>query len=349
MTEEQKIKLISYLRGHMSESERENFEKEELIKPELKEQQKIYEKMISQIDLLYVRKKIAENIADLHFAEEEEGLAKNKKMKNKEMKTKGPQWIQYLVMLLISLIVSFIVFSIFGRSDQATEQAAEKESDVQIQKTDSLLSDNKIQMDDENKGIEIMGIALNKTGFYVLPYSVVELNAVFGSNNSMSNNLPLTLIWDDKELGLAVAAFADENLSKLPNLPYSFSKDDYFLGDDLFFVCSTKSEIRINKGIVIKDNPSALAMTVQLSLENDVYGAIVLDNSGEIVGICEKNNKDDQVKVIKSIALIKMVKEMNLDKGVSYIALPTQNYLRSKTNSQRIEAFTPFVAWFNTK
>jgi hypothetical protein len=349
MTDEDKIKLISYLRRQMSESEKERFEKEDLSKPELKEQLKIYEKMINQIDLLYVRKKIAEEIADLHFTEEEEGAAKIKKMKSKEMKTKGPQWIQYVIMLFISLIVSFIVFSIFGRSDEATEKEAEKESNVKIQQTDSTVTDNKIKMDDDNKGIEIMGIALNKTGFYVLPYSVVELNAVFGSNNSMSNNLPLTVIWDDKELGLAVAAFADENLTKLPNIPYSFSRDDYFLGEDLFFICSTKSEIRINRGIVIRDNPSALSMTVQLALDNEVYGAIVLDNSGEIVGICEKNNKDGQVKVIKSIALNKMVQEMNLDKGVSYIALPTQNYLRSKSNPQRIESFAPFVAWFNTK
>jgi len=90
-------------------------------------------------------------------------------------------------------------------------------------------------------------------------------------------------------------------------------------------------------------------MTVNLSLAEDVYGAVVMDKTGAIVGISEKSDTDGNVIVVKSKSAYQMIKEMNLDKGVTYISMPSQNYLRTKTNPQRIESLEPFMAWFNSK
>jgi len=333
----------------MPQEEREEFERTSLVKPKEKELLKKYDQMINQIDLIYSRKIIAEALSECHFTEKEIENTENNKTEVKLMKNASSNWMQYLIMILISLFVSFLVFSFFGGSEEENSSQIKKEKKGTKPPVDTLKTDNKIKMDDAIPGTDIMGLAINKTGFYVLPYSISSLKGVFGSNNAMSNNLPLNIVWDDKELGLAVAEFPDENLGKLPSIPYRFSKNDFFLGEDLLFVFSTNSEMIINRGIVIEDKQGANSMKVHLSLANAVYGAVVMDDSGEVVGICEKKDKDGNVKVVKSIALYQMVKEMNLDKGLNYISLPGQNYLRSKSNSQRIESFTPFMAWFSTK
>jgi hypothetical protein len=150
-------------------------------------------------------------------------------------------------------------------------------------------------------------------------------------------------------MGLAVASFPDENLEKLAPIPYAFSKDKYFLGEEMFLIFSSAKKVSINRGIIIEDSPDASFMKIHLDLQEDVYGAVVLDNDGYIVGICEKADKDSNAKVIKSTEIYKMVADMNADKGVTYIAMPTNNALRSKSNPQRIDNIKPFAAWFSSK
>jgi hypothetical protein len=348
MNEEDKIKLISYLKEHKSEEEIIKLEQALFDSKESHELLKEYAEMIKQIDLIYARKMIKKELKELHFKEDLVADIASLKMENKAMNTKPNQWIQYPIMILIAAVVSWIVFSIAFKEEDDQKANQEIEND-KIEATKEVPIDNKITMDKVNTGIDVMGIALNTTGYYLLPYSVNELNAVFGSTGKMTNNLPLTIIWDDKAMGLAVAAFADENLEKLPTLPYSFSKDDFFLGEEMFLVFSSRSKVSINSGIIIEDSPDSATMQIHLSLKGNVYGATVIDNSGLIVGICERQDEDGNATVIKSKEIYKMISEMNLDKGVPYIALPKNNYLRSKQNSERVEMLSNHVAWFNSK
>ena len=117
----------------------------------------------------------------------------------------------------------------------------------------------------------------------------------------------------------------------------------------MFLVFSSKSKVSINSGIIIEDSPESPTMLIHLSLKGNVYGAAVMDHSGLIVGLCEQNEADGNAKVIKSKEVYKMIGEMNLDKGVPYISLPKNNYLRSKENSERVGMLSNYVAWFNSK
>lgn len=344
MTEEEKIKLIDYINTRLIAEDASLLERELLSDIEGKKVLEDYSEMIKKIDLLYARKVIAAELHKYSFVEEEE-ISDIKKDKI-SMKAKSTNWINYLIMVIISALVSWIVFTVAFKLD--SPKVADK-TEIPELKEESPVPDDKLSMDEENTGIDIMGIALNRTGFYLLPYSVNDLDGVFGSNRSMTNNLPLTIVWDDKDMGLAVATFADENLEKLASIPYRFSKQDYFLGEEMFLVFSSKSQLSVNSGIIIEDNPDAASMTLHLDLPGDVYGAVVMDGNGTIVGICERQNDQGIAKVVKSKELYEMIGEMNLDKGVSYISMPSQNYLRTKSNTQRIEMIKPFVAWFNSK
>jgi hypothetical protein len=261
------------------------------------------------------------------------------------MKSSSNNWIQYPIMLFVSLVVSWLVFSILSSSEN---ESKEVNNQIENVKSDEIVeSDNTLVSDVIKKRTNVMGIALNRTGFYILPYSVSNLKNAFGSVGKMSNKLPLTVIWDDREYGLAIANFADKNFEKLPSIPYYFSKSDFHLGEELFFVFSSAEAISINQGLVIEDDADAYLMKVHLDLESNVYGAIVLNNSGAVVGICDKAVNDGIVNVIKSKAIFQIVKDMNKDKGVSFISLPSQNYLRNKSNAQRIESLKPFVSWYS--
>lgn len=345
MTDQEKIAIIDYLTGKLSLEEVNKLSDGLLERQESIEMMAAYSSMIEQIDTIYARKKIKSWVEKIHFTADEEPEISPLIGKKELMNTKF-NWLHYLVMFVISIITSFLVFTFLFKEDiREPEKAIEDNQE----KKEAVVEDNKIEMDEEKKGVDIMGIALNRTGFYLLPYSVNSHTGVFGSNQRMTNNLPLTIVWDDKEMGLAVATFADENLDKLPALPYRFSKEDYFLGEEMFFVFSSTSEIKINSGFVIEDSPSAPTMKVHLNLKGSVYGAVVMNNAGVIVGISEKQNKDGSVRVVKSKELYQMVAEMNLDKGVDYISMPSQNYFKTKSNAERIESLKPFIAWFNSK
>lgn len=345
MTEEEKVKIIEYLKKNLSPEEASNLEAELLVNDNAKQIFDSYSEMIKHIDLLYARKLISSEINKFDFNDEE--YSNTQIIEKRRMKASTSNWLQYLIMVVISALVSWIVFSLAFKSETSDEVENNKSEELIEEKVDK--EDNRLTVDSENTGIDIMGIAINRTGFYLLPYSVNDLEGVFGSNQSMTNNLPLTIVWDDKELGYAVATFADENLEKLSSIPYSFSKQDYFLGEEMFLVFSSKSKLTINSGIVIEDDPNSAFMKLHLNLPGNVYGAVVMDENGSIVGICERQDDDGSAKVVKSKELHKMVSEMNLDKGVSYISMPSQNYLRSKSNTQRIESLKPFIAWFNSK
>lgn len=274
MNEEEKIKLVDYISDRLSSEEVSKLENDLLSQVEGKKILEDYSEMIKHIDLLYARKLIAEKTDKINFIEEEE-LNVQKKEKG-SMKTGAINWINYLIMVLISALVSWIIFMLAFKVDSPKE--TEQEKIVEQKEEKASPEDNKLTMDEENIGIDIMGIALNRSGFYLLPYSVNDLNGVFGSNQNMTNNLPLTIVWDDKDMGFAVATFADDNLEKMASLPYSFSKQDYFLGEEMFVIFSSKSKLSVNSGIIIDDSPEAATMTLHLNLPGDVYGAIVMDD-----------------------------------------------------------------------
>lgn len=345
MTDQEKIAIIDYLTGKLSFEEVNKLSEGLLERQESIELMAVYSSVIKQVESVYARNKIKNWVGEIQFTEDDEVETTPLIGKNELMNTKF-NWMQYLLMFVISIITSILVFTFVFKED-ASEP--EKPLEDNREKKETVVEDNKIVMDEDIKGVDIMGIALNRTGFYLLPYSINSHSGVFGSNQKMTNNLPLTIVWDDKEMGFAVAAFADENLDKLPALPYRFSKEDYFLGEELFFVFSSSSGVKVNSGFVIEDDPSDPSMKVHLNLNGSVYGAVVMNASGVIVGISEKQNEDGSAQVLKSKELYQMVNEMNLDKGVGYISMPSQNYLKTKSNPERIEALKPFIAWFNSK
>lgn len=347
MTEEEKGKIIAYIRGKLTPDEASLIEKELFIDENNSDFLTSYTNIIRHIDLVYARREINIKIGEVKFSEEEEEVDKIKNKEKDSMNSKKYNWVNYLIMVAISILVSWLVFSIAfeGKSGDSVKNKETNE----IQSVEVEAEDSKLVSDEESSGTDIMGIALNRTGFYLLPYSVNELKSVFGSNKSMTNNLPLTIIWDDKELGFAIATFVDENLEKLPSIPYRFSKKDYFLGEEMFLVFNSKSKVSINSGIIIEDSPEASTMLLHLNLQGEVYGAVVMDKTGTIVGLCEKQDENGNAVVNKSKEMYQMVSEMNLDKGVPYISLPSSGSFKLKSNTQRIELLSPFVAWFNSK
>lgn len=350
MTEEEKVLALKHILRQLNEDDKQRFE-DMLSADESKriEFQK-FKEILDAIDFSYKSKSIKKHIdkIDLSYPQETKSTAID--IKEIEMNEKPRNLIQYLIMVLIAGLISVLVFSLMNNSSTEDPKAnTEPESEVKIENAieESTSGDNTIQSDEEVKDIEIMGIAINRSGYYVLPYSASKLKGVFGSNNTMTNNLPLNVVWDDKELGFAIANFADENLERLPSISYRFSKADYFLGEELFIVHSSRDGVKVNKGIVVADSKEANRMSVHLSFEEEMYGAVLLDRSGLIVGLIDGVEKDGNVKVVKSKALHKMITEMNMDKGVTYISMPNQNYLNSKTNAQRVESIVNYVAWFS--
>jgi hypothetical protein len=150
-------------------------------------------------------------------------------------------------------------------------------------------------------------------------------------------------------LGFAVLKFAIEEMAILKKIPYGFSNKRYFLGVEVIMIAKNNDEIIYNYGRVISDNENIDTMLVKIQLNNEIIGAPVLDNNGKVIGLIKNYNSNGIAVVQKSTSIFTMISEMNLDKGIKRILVPSYNSVSNLSTPDKILAFSPFLVHFNVR
>ena len=236
------------------------------------------------------------------------------------------------------------------KKDNASEIFLEEQRQIQIIKQDSIKSalqkeENKLK----KRGINITGIALTRSGLYLTPYEWVQDGTILATSDNNANKIPATILWDDESAGLAVLKFAVDDQKKLNTFPYTFSNKNYFLGEEIMVLGSNGDNLVYNFGRVIDDNEESNIFYVKVEMDNDILGAPVIDNNGQIIGLVKSVDSNKIGIIQKSISIFTMIAEMNLDKGVERILMPKNNSLARQSNPNRIMALKPFLVHFNVR
>jgi hypothetical protein len=353
MDDQDKIAVINLLLKQLPEKD-ENILKRRLNnEPELKEVYENYKVTIQKIDLFYASKFIAVKSDSKDFKED----IKRFKLKTGNDNNTSIKGSAFTIILSVFLMV-FIAFAVsWGynyynnkQQDKVDELLIENQQKILLAKKDSV---NKVvEAEAERiriKGVDFTGIALTRSGLYLVPYQWANGGTILATSDNSINKVPATVLWDDEEAGLAVLKFAVEEQTPLNRIPYSFSNKNYFLGEEVVMIAKNNEELVYNYGRVINDNPDDNTMMLKIQLENAIIGAPVIDVNGKIIGLIINIDANGMAAVQKSISIYTMVSEMNLDKGITRISVPSKNSLSRFSIPERINAFSPFLVHFNVR
>jgi len=351
MDEQDKIALVNLILGHLPEKEKNLLERRIKSEPELKKLFGKYVKTIQKLDLFYAYKSIRSKI-DAHEFESRRFKLNTKKDNNTlVMKSAGKIVFWLLIMVVIAVVVFWGFFSLQElQQDKAMKKSKIESEKIQLIKEDSVKNALRLKSAIiRRKGTDFTGIALTRSGLYLAPYDWAHEGTILATSKSSTNKIPSTVLWDDKEAGLAILKFANEDVALIKSLPYSFSNKKFFLGEEIVIVAKTNDKIIYNYGRVINDDGNADTLIVKVQLENSILGAPVIDNSGKIIGLVKNSGSNGLAVVQKSVSIFTMISEMNLDKGIDRIYMPANNSLYKLSSPDRIKALSPFLVHFNVR
>jgi hypothetical protein len=353
MDDQDKISLINLIMGQMSDADKSILERRLKNEPDLKEVYLKYKETIQKIDLYYASKSIVQKTDSKDFNETVKRFKLNSNMENNTtiMGSTGKIVLWIFLMLFIAIIVSwgFNYYKDFQHK-KANLVLLEKQEKKFIAEKDSLI--NALETEDEEiriKGVDFTGIALTRSGLYLVPYEWAHEGTILASTENSINKVPATVLWDDETLGLAILKFAVEEQAMLKKIPYGFSNKNYFLGVEVAIIAKNNNKIIYNYGRVISDNESVDTMLVKIQLKNEIIGAPVLDNYGRVIGLIKNYNSNGIAVVQKSISIYTMISEINLDKGITRISIPSYNSISKMSTPDKIRAFSPFLVQFNVR
>jgi hypothetical protein len=316
MDDQDKIALINLLLGQTPEAEKSILERRLKNEPELEELFENYKKTIQKIDLFYASKFIGLKTDSKEFKDDVERFKIKSNMENEtsNMGSAGRIILLIILMIFVSGIVSW-GFNYYqdkqqAKADQVTSQ---KQKTALIAKMDSI--NNAAELKAENirrKGIDFTGIALTRSGLYLVPYEWAHDGTILATSENSINKVPATVLWDDEEAGLAVLKFAVEEEESLKRIPYSFSNKKYFLGEEVVMIAKSNEKIIYNYGRVINDNENDDTMMLKIQLKNAILGGPVIDNSGKIIGLINNIDSNGIAVAQKSISIYTIISEMNL-------------------------------------
>lgn len=353
MDDQDKIAVINLLLGKLPEKDKDLLKRRFNNEPELSALYDNYRKAIQKIDLFYAYKSIKSDVNSEAFEsdfKQYESMA-NQENINSIMGTTGKTVLWIILMVFIAFFASWsLTFVRDWRQNKADLKFQQEQQKILVAKKDSISKAAKIEAEQKRiTGVNFSGIALTRTGLYLAPYAWAHEGTILANLESNINKVPATVLWDDKDAGLAVLQFALEDQVLTNSLPYSFSNEKYFLGEEVVAISKIKGKIIFNYGRVIDDDENSDTLMINLQLDNEILGAPVFDNSGKIIGIIKNVESNGKAVVQKSISVFSMISEMNLDKGIGHIIVPSKNSLSKLSNSDRIKAISPFLVHFNVR
>ncbi len=153
----------------------------------------------------------------------------------------------------------------------------------------------------------------------------------------------------DLQADLAILKITDTAFSPFPNLPYSISKANSSLGEQIFTLGFPRKEIVYGAGYLSaksgKDGDStAYQLTIPANPGNS--GGPVINGNGEIIGIITGRNTDaDGVTyAAKSKHIYRLVEELKKnDNTFSNLKTPSGNSLRGMNRVKQIEKLEDYI------
>lgn len=199
-----------------------------------------------------------------------------------------------------------------------------------------------------NPDYRATGFLIDGKGYIITSAHVVRRMKNIFVENSKGEYFSAQTIYSDADADLAVLKINDTAFNTIYNLPYSISKSNSNLGEQIFTMGYPRNEIVYGEGYVSAKSGNegdSTAYQVSVSVNPGNSGGPVLNKKGEIIGIITSKNStaDGVVFAAKSKNIYKLLEAVRDAGDTSYIKLPTSTALRGLERELQVKKMEEFV------
>lgn len=192
------------------------------------------------------------------------------------------------------------------------------------------------------------GFLLNKNGYVVTNYHVVNGADSVHLQNRLGESYKAEIIYKDATKDLAILHISDTEFTPSKNIPYSFRRQNLDLGDDIFTIGYPRDEAVYGEGYLSSATGYAgdtLAYQISIPLNPGNSGGPVFDHYGNIIGIISGKQKgiDGAGFAIKTEALMNALNDIPEEVLKGNLDLSEKNSMSSLSRTEQIKKLQDFI------
>jgi S1-C subfamily serine protease len=158
------------------------------------------------------------------------------------------------------------------------------------------------------------GFLIDCKGFIVTNAHVVKGNSAIVANNN-GDEFNADIVFTDASKDIAILKINDEDFKNRKSLPYTISKNNVDLGEEIFTLGFPKTDITYTQGYLSSNtglNGDTTNYQIQMNANPGNSGGPVFNRSGELVGILssKQTQADGVTFAIKSKNLFSLITEL---------------------------------------
>ncbi len=346
-----------YLKGGMDLKERAFFEEIRKNNPEIDQMVVEHTFLFNELDKQANIKAFKHSLYEVENKLAEEGV-----ITKAELTTKGKVvflWKKYKRSIavaasiagIVSLVTTVVISTYNNKVDnnnigQLVDEIKDTKKKV-AQLQGSVIANQKSHTP-PNPDFRATGFLIDGKGFIVTNAHVVNrLKTIYVENNK-GDYFTAQSIYTDQNSDLAILKITDTAYKAIANLPYSISKTNSNLGEQIFTLGFPRNEIVYGEGYVSAKSGNegdSTAYQVSVSVNPGNSGGPVLNKNGQIIGIITSKNltADGVVFAAKAKNIFKLIEAAKTSGDTANIKLPSNTGLRGLDREQQVKKMEEFV------
>jgi S1-C subfamily serine protease len=355
-----------YLDGTMLPAEKAYFEQLRKNTPEIDQMVVEHNMFLHQMDMFAVNKNLRNSLHEVHTRLVEKGDV----YEGGEISTKGKVVQLYNKYKRVTAIAASVggAIALAMSIMVAVLSPAPKKEDLQELSKKVYVLEGKLNADINNKpskrpeGATLKsggtGFLIDAKGYIITNAHVLKGSTYVNVTSNKGDAFNAKIAYVDVQKDLAILKIEDDDYIAFKSLPYSISKSDIRLGEEVFTLGYPRNDITYSKGDISAKtgyNGDTSSFQIQIPANPGNSGGPLLNKNGEVVGVLSTREIEAEgvTFAIKSKNIHRLIDQLkDSDTGMQKINMPQHSNLKGmdrEAQINKIQDCVYMVQAFNRK